>query len=171
MKMFSRRSVLGWAALAGAGEVAPAKRHDVAADLKAYPQGTPKEAHDLVTVDLRSPSPVEIKLDGGSRTELATVTAEENEYRLTGDARDELGRIFGQAQRGEGFGNARYARTIFEQALNAQALRLAGAGIGVEGLDAEELSRLTAEDFGAAARAVGAGADVPLSRRLWRRAT
>jgi hypothetical protein len=56
--------------------------------------------------------------------------------------------------------------------LNAQALRLAGAGIGVEGLDPEELSRLTAEDFSAAARAVGAGAEVPLSRRrLWRRAT
>ena len=32
---------------------------------------------------------------------------------------------------GEGFGNARFARTLFEQALNAQALRLAGvAGRG-----------------------------------------
>jgi type VII secretion ATPase EccA len=124
---------------------------------------------------LRSRFSRELVFPDYSSNELIEITgrfAEQNEYRLAGDARDELDRIFGQAQRGEGFGNARYARTIFEQALNAQALRLAGAGIGVEGLDPEELSRLTAEDFGAAARAVGAGAEVPLSRRrLWRRAT
>src|SRR5437773_3207736 len=87
--------------------------------------------------------------------ELIAITARfaaQNEYRLTGGADDELRRIFEQAQRGEGFGNARYARTIFEQALNAQALRLAGAGIEVEGLEPEELSGLTSEDFAAAAR-------------------
>ena len=124
---------------------------------------------------LRSRFSRELVFPDYSSEELIAITgrfSEQNEYRLTEDARDELGRIFGQAQRGEGFGNARYARTIFEQALNAQALRLAGAGIGVEGLDPAELSRLTAEDFSAAARAVGAGAEVPLSRRrLWRRAT
>jgi stage V sporulation protein K len=124
---------------------------------------------------LRSRFSRELVFPDYSSGELIAITdrfAEQNEYRLTGDAHDELDRIFGQAERGEGFGNARYARTIFEQALNAQALRLAGAGIGVAGLDPEELSRLTAEDFSAAARAVGAGAEVPLSRRrLWRRAT
>jgi type VII secretion ATPase EccA len=122
---------------------------------------------------LRSRFSRELVFPDYSSEELVAITgrfSEQNEYRLTDDAGEELDRIFDQAQRGEGFGNARYARTIFEQALNAQALRLAGAGIGVEGLDPEELSRLTAEDFSAAARAVGAGAEVPLSRRrLWRR--
>src|ERR1041384_6861227 len=111
-----------------------------------------------------------------SSEELVAITgrfAEQNEYRLAGGAPDELRRIFEQAQRGEGFGNARYARTLFEQALNAQALRLAGvAGTGLERLDPEQLSGLTDEDFAAAARAVGAGTDVPLGRRrLWRRAS
>jgi len=44
-------------------------------------KGTAKEAHDLITVDLSNPKPVEIKLDGGTRTELAVV-AEPAETRL-----------------------------------------------------------------------------------------
>ena len=48
-----------------------------------------------------------------------------------------LRRILDGAQRGEGFGNARFARTLFEQALNAQALRLAGVtGRALAELDA-----------------------------------
>jgi tetratricopeptide (TPR) repeat protein len=45
-------------------------------------KGTPKESHDLITVDLARPQPVEIKLDGGSRTELATVTQDVTQVRL-----------------------------------------------------------------------------------------
>ena len=44
-------------------------------------KGTPKESFDLITVDLRNPKPIEVKLDGGSRTELAAVTEEVNEFR------------------------------------------------------------------------------------------
>ena len=51
--------------------------------------------------------------------------AAEPEYQLEPAAQEALQGIFESAQRGEGFGNARYARTIFEQALNRQALRLA----------------------------------------------
>jgi tetratricopeptide (TPR) repeat protein len=36
-------------------------------------QGTPKESHDLITIDLANPKPVQIHLDEGSRTELASV--------------------------------------------------------------------------------------------------
>ncbi|QDU23987.1 VWA domain-containing protein [Urbifossiella limnaea] len=36
-------------------------------------KGTPRESHDLVTIDLGSATPVEVRLDGGSRTELAPV--------------------------------------------------------------------------------------------------
>lgn len=44
-------------------------------------KGTPKESIDLITVDLSNPKPIEIKLDGGSRTELATVTESGEEFR------------------------------------------------------------------------------------------
>jgi tetratricopeptide (TPR) repeat protein len=37
-------------------------------------KGTPREAHDLIDLDLAADKPVSIRLDGGSRTELAAVT-------------------------------------------------------------------------------------------------
>jgi tetratricopeptide (TPR) repeat protein len=43
-------------------------------------KGTPNQVHDLITVDLMNPKPIEIKLDGGSRTELATVSDDPNEF-------------------------------------------------------------------------------------------
>jgi tetratricopeptide (TPR) repeat protein len=45
-------------------------------------KGTARESHDLITVDLGSTKPVEIKLDGGSRTELATITDDGDELQL-----------------------------------------------------------------------------------------
>jgi stage V sporulation protein K len=111
-----------------------------------------------------------------SGDELIAITerfAEQNKYRLTGTAAGELRRIFISAHRGEGFGNARYARTIFEQALNAQALRLAGVpGEATGRLDADKLMSLTDADFAAAARALGEDNEVSLPRRRpWRRAS
>ena len=44
-------------------------------------KGTAKESHDLFTVDLANAKSVEVKLDGGSRTELAAVTEDAGEYR------------------------------------------------------------------------------------------
>ena len=49
-------------------------------------KGTAKESHDLVTVDLTNPAPVEIKLDGGSRTELAAVSTDRADARLEATA-------------------------------------------------------------------------------------
>jgi len=46
-------------------------------------KGTPKETHDLVTVDLSDPKPVEVRLAGGSRSELATVTDDGDEFRAS----------------------------------------------------------------------------------------
>jgi ABC-type dipeptide/oligopeptide/nickel transport system permease subunit len=82
-----------------------------------------------------------------------------------------LRQILGGAARGEGFGNARFARTLFEQALNAQALRLAGVqGAELAELERSELMTLRREDFEAAARALG---EEPAAERpraaLWRR--
>jgi stage V sporulation protein K len=77
----------------------------------------------------------------------------EHEYDLTEGAAGTLRAIFDAAPRGEGFGNARFARTIFEQAVNMHALRLARAGLDTPSL--AELRTLTEEDVRAAARALG----------------
>jgi stage V sporulation protein K len=75
------------------------------------------------------------------------------EYVLGEGAEETLRVIFENAERHEGFGNARFARTLFEQALNAQALRL---GFGdVERLGHEDLMCLKPEDLNAGARAIG----------------
>jgi stage V sporulation protein K len=119
---------------------------------------------------LRSRFSREIVFPDYTTGELLAITrrfAAENEYRLAEGAEGALTRIFDAAQRGEGFGNARYARTIFEQALNAQALRLAGvSGRALEELQAEELMKLEADDVIAAARALGEGAELP-PRPAW----
>jgi SpoVK/Ycf46/Vps4 family AAA+-type ATPase len=81
------------------------------------------------------------------------------QYSLADDAEPTLRGIFARAERDESYGNARFARTLFEQSLNAQALRL-GQG-EVESLAEEELMRLDATDLTAGARALG---EVPLGR-------
>jgi SpoVK/Ycf46/Vps4 family AAA+-type ATPase len=90
-----------------------------------------------------------------------------NGYELAPDAELELRAIFDGVARGEGFGNARFARTLFEQALNAQALRLSHEAGGP--LEREQLMELHAPDVRAAAAALGehvAGGGVS---RWWQR--
>ena len=57
--------------------------------------------------------------------------------------------------RDERFGNARVSRTVFEQAINSQALRLTETR-HVQGLDATTVSTLEAVDFIDAAKRVAA---------------
>jgi len=140
--------------------------------------GYPRLMHEFLDSNpgLRSRFARELVFPDYSNDELVAIThrfAAENEYVIAEDAEAELRRIFERAQRGEGFGNARYARTIFEQALNAQALRLAGvSGAPLERLEHRDLTSLIGEDFCAAARALAAGAEVsPPRHRLWRRAS
>jgi stage V sporulation protein K len=85
--------------------------------------------------------------------EIFALFAAESEYTLGEGAEATLRSIFDRAERDDSFGNARFARTLFEQALNAQALRL-GAG-NVEQLTQAELRPLEPEDLVAAARALG----------------
>jgi stage V sporulation protein K len=136
--------------------------------------GYPRLMHEFLDSNpgLRSRFAREITFPDYSTDELVAITERfgaQNEYRLTDAAAAELHRIFDRARRGEGFGNARYARTIFEQALNAQALRLA-AGEGLEGIPAEDLISLVGTDFAAAAQALGNGTELP-RRSWWRRAS
>jgi SpoVK/Ycf46/Vps4 family AAA+-type ATPase len=95
----------------------------------------------------------------------------ENEYRLAEDAEETLRRILANPVRGEGFGNARFARTLFEQALNAQALRLAQVqGTELASLERDELMRLRSEDLLVAARALGEEPiEPPVRKPFWRR--
>src|SRR3954454_24964924 len=122
---------------------------------------------------LRSRFSREIVFPDYSTDELLAITGKflaENEYVLGVGAPDTLRRILAAPKRGEGFGNARFARTLFEQALNAQALRLPRIeGSELADLDRDELMTLRSEDFVAAARAIGeepVEADRP---SFWRR--
>jgi type VII secretion ATPase EccA len=111
---------------------------------------------------LRSRFAREIRFPDYPTQDLLAITrkfASENEYTLAPGAEDALKRVFDAAEHGEGFGNARYARTIFEQALNAQALRLAHlSGRPLEELEPSDLTTLTAEDLVSAASSLGEGA-------------
>jgi type VII secretion ATPase EccA len=99
----------------------------------------------------------------GELVEIFGRFANDNEYTL-GDGTDEaLRAIFANAERDESFGNARFARTLFEQSLNAQALRLAASD--VDTLSADELQCLTPDDLVAGARALGEVPPTP--RRGW----
>jgi len=104
----------------------------------------------------------------GDLLEITHRLAGELEYELGPGADDALERIFGGAARGEGFGNARYARTIFEQALNRQALRLARVeGKALEELDRDEVTTLEADDLVEAARSLGEDTGLRPKKRRW----
>ena len=104
----------------------------------------------------------------GELVEIFGRFAAESEYTLAEGTEETLRGIFERAERDESFGNARFARTLFEQALNAQALRL-GEGEGeVDALTPAQLTDLTPADLLAGARALGEAppADPP-SRGAW----
>ncbi len=105
---------------------------------------------------LRSRFSREIEFPDYSTEELAAIFgrfASEHAYTLGEGTAETLAAIFANAERDESFGNARFARTLFEQSLNAQALRLAEQD--VERLSHEELQCLTPDDLLAGARALG----------------
>jgi stage V sporulation protein K len=121
---------------------------------------------------LRSRFSREIVFPDYTTDELLAITrkfAVDHEYRLAEGSQRALQAIFDSARRGEGFGNARFARTIFEQALNTHALRLASEKSGTP--TTEELMLLTPEDFLTASRMVADGTDLLAEPRppFWRR--
>jgi stage V sporulation protein K len=88
--------------------------------------------------------------------EIAHTFARDNEYVLADGVDAALESMLANAARGERFGNARFVRTLFEQALNAQALRLAGIrGDDLSDLDRSEVMTLTPADVVAAASVLG----------------
>ena len=116
---------------------------------------------------LRSRFSREIEFPDYSADELVEIFrrfTSEADYALADGAEDALRSILDGAERNEGFGNARFARTLFEQSLNAQALRLAAGDVG--GLVPDELRGLVAEDLLAGARALGEEPSAQ-ARRPW----
>ena len=111
----------------------------------------------------------EIAFPDYSTDELVAITqkfAADSEYRLDDGATETLAPDPRRRKRGERFGNARFARTLFEQALNAHALRLAGR---LDEVGPDELSTLTAEDVAAGARALGEEPASERQRGIFRR--
>jgi len=120
---------------------------------------------------LRSRFARELSFPDYSTEDLLEITrrlASEHAYELGPGADEVLERIFAGAVRGEGFGNARYARTIFEQALNRQALRLARLeGAALADLSRDQVATLEADDLLEAARMLGENTDARPKRRRW----
>jgi type VII secretion ATPase EccA len=137
--------------------------------------GYPRLMHRFLQSNpgLRSRFSREISFPDYSTDELVAITetlAGEYEYALDPEAKEALRAILAGAARGEGFGNARFARTLFEQALNAQALRLARVeGAELAELERSELMTLRAPDVFAAARALGEEPAPGAPRGLFRR--
>src|SRR3954454_15377760 len=134
-------------------------RHRLVVIVAGYPRLM--EAFLLSNPGLRSRFAREITFPDYSVDELeaifGTIVAQ-HEYTLAPGADETLRRILSGLRSGEESGNARFARTLFEQALNRQALRLArGQGRSLDALDRAEVTTLTAEDIAEAARALGEG--------------
>src|SRR5213595_2734597 len=124
-------------------------RHRLVVIVAGYPR--PMEEFLNSNPGLRSRFSREITFPDYTTDELLAITstfARDNEYVLAEGADVAVRAILARAARNERFGNARFARTLFEQALNAQALRLARvSGEALAGLPRDDLMALQAEDF------------------------
>lgn len=149
-------------------------RHRLVVIVAGYPRLM--ESFLLSNPGLRSRFAREITFPDYSTDELEaifTIISAQHEYALGPGAGARLRSILGGLRPGEESGNARFARTLFEQALNRQALRLTRDGDGarsVDALDRADVTTLTAEDITEAAHALGekpAGGPEPSRWRRW----
>jgi SpoVK/Ycf46/Vps4 family AAA+-type ATPase len=146
-------------------------RHRLVVIVAGYPRLM--ESFLLSNPGLRSRFAREITFPNYSTDELMAIfanTVAQHEYELEPGAEEMLRRILAGARRGDESGNARFARTLFEQALNRQALRLAGdQERTLDALDRADVTTLTADDLAEAARALGEGPGPDPAQSRWRR--
>jgi SpoVK/Ycf46/Vps4 family AAA+-type ATPase len=144
-------------------------RHRLIVIVAGYPRLM--EAFLLSNPGLRSRFAREISFPDYSTDELEAIftnIAAQHEYALEPGAEQTLRRVLAGVHPGEEAGNARFARTLFEQALNRQALRLTREGArSLDVLDRADVSTLSADDIAGAAPAPGEEASSELPR--WRR--
>ncbi|MFC0680624.1 AAA family ATPase [Lysobacter korlensis] len=94
----------------------------------------------------------------------------QHQYTLEPGAEQTLRRILAGLEAREDSGNARFTRTLFEQSLNRQALRLSRDQTrSLDALDPDDVTTLTADDIAEAARALGEGQDPDPEPSRWRR--
>ena len=147
-------------------------RHRLVVIVAGYPRLM--ESFLLSNPGLRSRFAREITFPDYSTPELEAIFANivaEHEYTLEPGALVTLRRILAGLRPGEESGNARFARTLFEQSLNRQALRLSrDQDRSLDALDRADVTTLTAEDISEAARALGEGpAPEQPEQSRWRR--
>lgn len=146
-------------------------RHRLVVIVAGYPRLM--ESFLLSNPGLRSRFAREIAFPDYSTAELEaifSIIAAQHEYALEPEAAARLRSILGNLRPGEGSGNARFARTLFEQALNRQALRLTrDQSRSVDALERADVITLTAEDVTSAARALGEAPAVEPGPSRWRR--
>src|ERR1700712_494901 len=115
-------------------------RHRLVVIVAGYPRLM--ESFLLSNPGLRSRFAREIRFPDYSILELEAIfanTLERHEYALEPGAEETLRRILGAVRRGEDAGNARFVRTLFEQSLSRQALRLSSTGErSMEALDRDD---------------------------------
>lgn len=144
-------------------------RHRLVVIVAGYPRLM--EAFLLSNPGLRSRFAREISFPDYSTDELVQIfvnIAAQHRYTLGPGAGETLRRTFADVRPGEESGNARFARTLFEQALNRQALRLTrDGGASLDALDEVDVSTLAAGDIAEAA-GVPDG-EVVLQPPRWRR--
>jgi SpoVK/Ycf46/Vps4 family AAA+-type ATPase len=116
--------------------------------------GYPRLMHEFLQSNpgLRSRFGREIVFPDYTTDELVQIAlrlAADGDYLFATEAEHALRSVFATAERGPSFGNARAVRTLFEQTLNAQAVRLAAAGI--DRASVEDMRTLTGADVTTAA--------------------
>jgi SpoVK/Ycf46/Vps4 family AAA+-type ATPase len=132
-------------------------RHRLVVIVAGYPRLM--ESFLLSNPGLRSRFAREITFPDYSVDALQTIFHQmlaQHEYMLEPGAEQMLRRILANVHAGEDSGNARFARTLFEQALNRQALRLSlDAERSLDALDRDDVMTLTTDDLVQAAEALG----------------
>jgi len=118
--------------------------------------GYPRLMQDFLRSNpgLRSRFAREIAFPDYSADELVLITdkmVSEADYELGVGSEKAIKTILKRAVRDEAFGNARYARNLFEQAINRQAMRLSESTT-VGGLDRSAVVTIESIDFEEAAR-------------------